>query len=77
MKTIHAALIASISVVAFAGVADAAQRNKNVPATEFYDLVPQSEMKFDYHTYDGKAPHKGFDPHGNGVHPPIGPITDQ
>ncbi len=23
-----------------------------------------------------KAPHNGFDPHGNGVHPPIGPITD-
>jgi len=28
------------------------------------------------YTVYNKAPHNGFDPHGNGVNPPIGPITD-
>jgi len=77
MKTIHALLVAGISAVALAGAANAAPRN-NASAGEFYDLVtPSQAMNFDYQTHDGKAPHKGFDPHGNGVHPPIGAVTDQ
>jgi len=29
------------------------------------------------YTTNHKAPHAGFDPNGDGVHPAIGPVTDQ
>lgn len=80
MKTIQALLIAgitaSVSGIALMGAANATPRN-GVAATDFYDLVPGPTMQFDYQTHDGKAPHKGFDPRGNGVNPPIGAVTDQ
>jgi len=42
----------------------------------FFSLFSTQAPAQRSYTPEHQAPHNGFDPHGDGTHPPIGPITD-
>jgi len=81
MKTVTLSMLTGLMFVASAAAASAAP----APIAAVYGQSVHESARDFIARYDGgrpysvrfKALHDGFDPNGDGVHPAIGPITDQ
>lgn len=74
-------LLVGMGLIGCANVAHAGQKQQQPPPDNFFGFFPMhmtlQKWHYCYTDESCKAPHAGFDPHGNGVNPPIGAQTDQ
>jgi len=85
MKTVTLSMLTGLMFVASAAAASAAPAVMSGPLAVAYGPSVHESARVFIARYDEgrpygvrfKALHDGFDPNGNGVHPAIGPITDQ
>jgi hypothetical protein len=80
MKYCTLALVA-LGMALSANAAYAGQRGPADDTDYVFGFIPVHHSQSNDYCYGAdescKAPHLGFDPHGNGVNPPIGAQTDQ